>query len=391
MKIRKSLEKILTISALPLLFALATVETGCLGHSGPSEIAQGQRYQSGDPTYDQFFEAVHELSLQMSTAPQAEGRLRMALGKELGVEPEEEDEPAPAVETAPTNMEGAPGATDATEAQLKQSAINAIPGASTVNAVSAQVDQAKQTVGQFKALFGGNAAEKPEPAKAAAAPAKKTIKAPSASLLAKAVKSRANKLGVEMKLTVDHGAFDSGEAKASMLSSGDNDEGQKLAKLVEKTAKEELQLAAKMRKVKSKLSKLATLGAALDANVDSTFRKSRAKMSEVRKNLEDAKALIELMDSRAADVDKQALLMVNKLEQAAAADITSPDKAETAVAKSDAKTEDKSRAKAAEQARAGKTTDTSKSKAKPKDKDKTGRANQSHAAAPATVLADFEP
>jgi hypothetical protein len=96
MKTSKLLKKAAALSALPLLFALATTQVGCLGHSGPSEVAQGKSYQSGDPTYDQFFENVHELSLQMSAAPKKESQLRMALAKELGVEPEEEDEPAPA-------------------------------------------------------------------------------------------------------------------------------------------------------------------------------------------------------------------------------------------------------------------------------------------------------
>lgn len=388
------LRKAVSITALPLLLALsASTQVGCLGHAGPSEVAQGQRYESGDPTYDQFFQSVHELSVQMATAPKAESQLRMALAKELGVEPEEEDEPqaAPAAPAAaaPASAPSAPSPTDAYEAQLKQSAINAIPGAATVNAVSAQVDQAKATVGQFKALFGGGATQAPEPAKPAAAKVKKEPKAPSPSLIAGALKSRSKKLGVEMKLTVDRQALDAGDAKAAMQTAGDSEEGKKLARLVEETAKGELELVIKMQAAKKKLEKLASLGAALDGNAETAFRKSRAKTNEVKKNLADAKALIELMESRASDVSKKASAMVDKLEQAAAAKLEEPaPKADTAVAQSDAKAPATAQAEA-EPGKPAKAAGSPKAKAEEGAKPKAKRPPR--APTPKTAMADFEP
>lgn len=392
MKTAKLLKKAITITALPLLLSLAPALGGC-GGAGVSSVAQGQRYESGDPTYDEFFRQVHELSVQLSVAPKAESQLRMALGKELGVEPEDDDEPAAPVAAttpAPTSMDGTPAApspTDAYEAQLKQSAINAIPGASTVNAISAQVDQAKQTVGQFKALFGGGSAQSPQPAaaKPAAKPVKKAPKAPSASLVAKAVKTRAKKLDFEMKLTI----VDAKEAKTRMLTHGESADGVKLAKAVEETAQGELELVAKMQTAKKKLEKLASLGAALEANADVTFRKSRAKQSEVKKNLADAKALIELMETRANDVSKKAELMVAKLEQAAAAELAEPAQSETsAVAQAEVKAAPaKAEAPRAEPEKKAKSEEPEK-KAKPKPQPQPQRAR---ATAPKTAMADFEP
>lgn len=391
MNTTKLLKKAITISALPLLLSLAPALGGC-GGAGVSSVAQGQRYESGDPTYDEFFRQVHELSVQLSVAPKAESQLRMALGKELGVEPEDDDEPAAPVAAttpAPTSMDGTPAApspTDAYEAQLKQSAINAIPGASTVNAISAQVDQAKQTVGQFKALFGGGSAQSPQPAaaKPAAKPVKKAPKAPSASLVAKAVKTRAKKLDFEMKLTI----VDAKEAKTKMLTHGESADGVKLAKLVEETAQGELELVAKMQTAKKKLEKLATLGAALEANADVTFRKSRAKQSEVKKNLADAKALIELMETRANDVSKKAELMVAKLEQAAAADLAEPPQAEASAVAQQAEVKAapaKAEAPRAEPEKKAKSEEPEK-RAKPKAQPQRARG-----AAPKTAMADFEP
>jgi len=374
----KLLKKAACISALPLLLSLTQV--GC-GGAGVSSVAQGQRYESGDPTYDRFFEQVHELSLELGKAPQAEGQVRMALAKELGVEPEEEDEPAPAAakpSEAPATAPAAPSPTDAYEAQLKQSAINAIPGAATVNAVSAQVDQARQTVGQLKSMFGGSGAPSQAAARPAPVPAKKDPKPPSASLISKAVKSRAATLGYEMKLTV----VDAGEAKTKMLTRGESTDGAKLAGLVEKAAQRELVLAAKMTSAKQKLAKLATLGSALEANADVSFRKSRSKLGEVKKNLADAKALIELMDTRASEVSKKATQMVEKLEAAASASLDDQAPApstEKAAAATEPKTQPNPAAEPEKKAAAA----AAKPKAKPRPRVPARPAK--------TAMADFEP
>ncbi|MCC6663750.1 MAG: hypothetical protein IT375_08405 [Polyangiaceae bacterium] len=376
MKTTKLLKKAISITALPLLLALATTSGGCLGHAGPSEVAQGQRYQSGDATYDQFFENVHELSIQMSSAPKTESQLRMALAKELGVEPEVEEEaatPAPApTPSAPATPE-APSATDAYKAQLEQSAINAVPGGAAVNSILAQVKQVKQSVGQFQAA--GAAATPAQEAPTPATAKKKEPKAPSAPLIAKAVKERSEKLGFEMKLTVERGE----STKTKMLTRGDNADGDKLARWVEKTAKGEAEVVADMQAAKKKLAKLASIGAALEANADAAFKKSRAKASEVKKNLADARALIELMESRADEVGKKASLMVDKLETVASASIEEP--APAAPAPEPAKPAKP----AAKQADAAKAKEPAKALAKEPAKARP------RGSAPKTALADFEP
>jgi hypothetical protein len=172
-----------------------------------------------------------------------------------------------------------------------------------------------------------------------------------------------------------------------MKTSGESTDGQKLAKLVDETAKGELELVAKMKSAKKKLEKLASVGAALEAAADGSFRKSRSKASEVKKNLADARALIELMDARAGEVEKKANLMLEKLEQAANAELeeTPAEKSEAAVA------EKKEPAKAepakTEAPKAAKADKTEEPAAKAKPKAKPARA----AARPKTAMADFEP
>jgi hypothetical protein len=374
MNTSKLWRKALAVRALPLLFALAATTVGC-GHAAASDVAQGRQYQSGDPTYDQFFTAVHDLQVQMGKAPAKEEELRMALGKALGVEPEEIEEPASApagVEpeeieepasapaAAPATPDPArsatPSPTDAYKKQLVQSAIHAVPGGATVNAVSQQVHQ-------LEALFGGAravpAATKPAAAPAPAAPPKKRFRAPSASILAKALVKKRESLGLELKLDVDRSGLESGEAKVKLRSAreleGDSED---LAKLVETTAANELELLAKMKKAEKKLGLLAKMSATLEANIDQTFRKSRSQASEVRKNLADAKALIELMQARTKEVGRKAENMLSKLEDSAKAELPAaePEKNGTAVAKAEPAAEPKKETPAEPKAKPEKTT-----------------------------------
>src|SRR5262249_4633531 len=171
--------------------------------------------------------------------------------------------------------------TDAYTDQLKQSAINAVPGGAQYQAAKQQVEQAKQTVNQLKSLFGGGASSSaPAAATPAAAPApvKKTKKAPSPTLIGKAIKKKSDKLGLQMKLDVNHDQIDEGEGTAQ-LRLGNPDAGsdaKDLADKVETTAKAEIELIGKMKKAQKKLSTLANMAATLDANVSTTFRTSRA-------------------------------------------------------------------------------------------------------------------
>jgi hypothetical protein len=393
----KLLRKAVALSALPLLFALTATQAGCLGHGGPSAVAQGQIYESGDPTYDDFFSAVHELQVEMAQAPKAEKEIRMDLGRTLGVEADEDDEaPAP---TAANQPSGASVSTDnlaqsnamgAYGDQLKQSAINAVPGASTVNAVNQQVQGAKNTVNQFKSMFGGGAAQSPTQAAAQpAAPVVKEPKAPSAALLAGAVKKHAEKYNVALKLEVDEEAND-GDGKVTLRLSGDDFDGKKLASRVEDAAKDELQLVQKMQKAKKKLDKLAALAVALEDNVGTTFRKSRGQASDVKQNLEDSQALIKLMQDRADGVTVKARQLLSKLQEAANADLPDAEQppADSAVAETDTKTE----AKPAPEQKAEQKAEKPAEKSAKKEK----KAPKHHAQKPAapknqTALADFEP
>ena len=57
-------------SRFALMFALclgASSLTGCalFGGGGPSTVAQGKYYSSGNPQYDQYFIELYELQVQM--------------------------------------------------------------------------------------------------------------------------------------------------------------------------------------------------------------------------------------------------------------------------------------------------------------------------------------
>jgi hypothetical protein len=257
--------------------------------------------------------------------------------------------------------------TDAYGDQLKNSAISAVPGGAQYQAAKQQVEQAKATVNSIKSLFGGGGSSAPAQPAAAAAPVKKAPKPPSATLIGKALKKRSEKLGLEMKLDVDHNALSDGEGKAE-LRLGNPDpasDAKTLAEKVEKTAQAEVELIGRMKKAQKKLEVLEKMSNTLQANVSATFRTSRAKMSEVSKNLDDATTLIKLMQTRAADVDKKAQTMLSRLEDAASADLQKPGEEanKEAVAANDssstdsqatdeAKKEDADKAKAAAAAKA---------------------------------------
>src|SRR5690242_17827661 len=96
----KLLKKFFAVSALPILVSLTALTPGCM-HRGPTDVAQGHRYETGDPTYDQFFARVHDLSVEMGEAPAKEKDARIALGKVLDLDMEEEIvTPAPAAAPA---------------------------------------------------------------------------------------------------------------------------------------------------------------------------------------------------------------------------------------------------------------------------------------------------
>ena len=96
---------------------------------------------------------------------------------------------------------------------------------------------------------------------------------------------------------------------------------QAFVKAVERAARSEFKLLARMERRKKQLEKLKATSVALDAQVDSTFRLGGPKKkSEVRKNLQDANTLIPLMIARADDVGGNSKKFLKKLEEVANTD-----------------------------------------------------------------------
>ncbi|HWZ87670.1 MAG TPA: hypothetical protein VNW92_02435 [Polyangiaceae bacterium] len=63
---------------------------GCavFGGGGPSLVAQGKYYSSGNPQYDEFFIALYQLQVEMAGAPSAVDAERQNLAQALGLSPE---------------------------------------------------------------------------------------------------------------------------------------------------------------------------------------------------------------------------------------------------------------------------------------------------------------
>lgn len=324
MKPLNSLKKKLYRRLATLALAGAVLQPACgvFGSPGPSNVAQGKRYSSGDASFDELFAAVHELQLKLVEAPDQEQSARVALAERLDLEFGEEAvaaAPAPTAESAAAGPKGAgPDALSTYGESLGQSAIGAIPGAAAIQSAKRSADQIGSTL---HALGNAtNAAGSTAPA-AAAAPVKKRRIAPSASLIAKSLKQRQESLGVGLRLEVDRDALESGEAKLTVHVVGEEtSDAKQLARALESTAKDELKLALAMRKARMSAEKLKVLSAAFDANVDVAFRKGGpGKKAEVRKNLQDAGAMMKVVAERADAMEKRALGVVEELERVASA------------------------------------------------------------------------
>jgi len=68
-------------------FAFLLAGCGVFG-SGPSTVAQGKYYSSGNPQYDQYFIQLYELQVQMEAAPQIPPTERQNLAQIFGLSPE---------------------------------------------------------------------------------------------------------------------------------------------------------------------------------------------------------------------------------------------------------------------------------------------------------------
>ncbi|MBX3129284.1 MAG: hypothetical protein KF718_21380 [Polyangiaceae bacterium] len=350
MKLSNVAKKLLHRTALPLLLLVAAAQPACgvFGSRGPSEVAEGRKFVTGDPMYDQFFSQVFDLSVELNEAPEKEKSLRIALARQLGVEVEEEEIPQPAPTAAATPA--APAATEQPQAPgygdvLTQSALGLIPGAGAAMGVKQQYDATKAQINGVQQQLEGvknlsdGASLSTEPAAAQAPTPKKRTIAPAASLLARTVRDQAQKLEVGLRLEADRdAALDGEDAKVKLHVYGEDSGygGRKLGRQVETAIAAELELVSRMARAQKKLEHLDKLAVALDGNVDVTFQRSVGQKADVRKNLADARRLIQVMKKRAAEVGSKADELVGKLAEVTKAEPPSSDAPPAAVAASGA-------------------------------------------------------
>ncbi len=77
------------MAASPVGFAALASTPGCLfGSGGPSAVGQGKQYQTGNPTFDEYFQSLYELQVELAKAPADEKAIRQALAKELKGDPD---------------------------------------------------------------------------------------------------------------------------------------------------------------------------------------------------------------------------------------------------------------------------------------------------------------
>jgi hypothetical protein len=128
--------------------------------------------------------------------------------------------------------------------------------------------------------------------------------------------------GTGLKADINEDAEDDGEANAKIEPIGQplTPTDEKLVRIVERGASDALALMVRMKKHERRLDKLRSHAVALQSNVDATFRKSVAKRTEVKKNLDDAQTMLPIMSTRARDVAEAAKAIAKQLEEAAHSD-----------------------------------------------------------------------
>ena len=149
----------------------------------------------------------------------------------------------------------------------------------------------------------------------------------SAILIAKAVKRKvdawaATGIGLKAETSGLEGS-DPGDSKLAVTVtdgslSGDD---QKMVKAAEAAGTSAAKVVARMGQAKMRITKLQATISALEGAVDTAFKKGGpGKKSEVRKNLEDAKTLMPLMNTRAEEVAISAKKLAKKLGEALTTD-----------------------------------------------------------------------
>jgi hypothetical protein len=127
--------------------------------------------------------------------------------------------------------------------------------------------------------------------------------------------------GVHMRLVLPElarvGTSDERQsARLDVMGATPAEDGRTLIEAVQKAANDELTLLASLRRNKQRIDALPNRAATLDTQVDTVFRKSLAKRSEVHKNIEDAQKLIPLMRSRADELIGSTEQVLPRLKQA---------------------------------------------------------------------------
>ncbi|HEX4340175.1 MAG TPA: hypothetical protein VH062_29910 [Polyangiaceae bacterium] len=75
--------RVLTAAGLSCLLVAGCV----LGANKPSKVADGEMYQPGDPTYDEFFKSLYEAQLTLGQAPDREKTARQEVAKAVDAPP----------------------------------------------------------------------------------------------------------------------------------------------------------------------------------------------------------------------------------------------------------------------------------------------------------------
>lgn len=228
----------LSTCILPIAATSVAATTGCgiLGSPGPSAVSQGHRYQSGDPTFDEFFTNLYDMQIDLAKAPASEKEIRATLAS-----------------------------------------------------------KAKLDEGTSATMLGKKLGKRLEELAAAGT-------------------------GVKMEL---EGLDDDDDPSAKISVKGKDLEGddKALVDAMEAAAKSAAKLHVRMKKARKALEQANGQILALEQAVDTAFRKGGPKKkAEVRKNLDDAKKLIPLMQARADEVADAAKSTAKKISDAAQTD-----------------------------------------------------------------------
>ncbi len=199
----------------------------------PSQVQNGQLYQSGQSEFDGLFRELHGLQVLLASAPEEERQIRKTFASAISVE------------------EGATRQLLADKVTAKAADLSAKKIRIKLDVEGLEADDDSDTMAQAKLV----------------------------------------------------GALD--------------DSSRQFIESTALAARQELRLAARLRRAQKRLEHLAHHAAALDPWVDSTFSgQGAAKAAEVRQNLEDARRQFPLLTVRAAEIADEARRTVQKLSMA---------------------------------------------------------------------------